>query len=103
MIDDSAHLTLGVVGDHVSKVHTALFALDNVSVAASELRAQQYGPSTAAAVLAFKTRRNIINRSYQKTADNIVGKMTIAAMDREMALKEHEPPRPLGASNPAST
>jgi hypothetical protein len=105
LIQDSAHLTLGAIGDHVSKVHTALLALDNVSVAVSELRENRYGPSTAAAVLAFKVRRNIINTSYQKTADNIVGKMTIAVMDREMFLKEHEPTSPLGSvfNKPAST
>ena len=87
---DSAHLTPGAKGDHVSKIHTALLVLDNVSVAVYELKTKSYGPSTAAAVLAFKTRRNIINRSYQKTADNIVGKMTIAIMDQEMVLKERE-------------
>ncbi|MCY2978476.1 MAG: hypothetical protein NTU79_07405 [Planctomycetota bacterium] len=40
--------------------------------------------NTAAAVLAYKTKRKIINRDYQMTADNIVGKMTMASLDREM-------------------
>ena len=53
-----------------------------------------YGPSTAAAVLAFKTRRNIINRAYQTKADNIVGRMTIAALDAEM-LTTAPPPAPV--------
>src|SRR5262249_41293895 len=39
---------------------------------------------TAAAVLAYKRKRNIVNRTYQAQADNIVGKMTMAALDREM-------------------
>ena len=43
-----------------------------------------YGPATAAAVLAYKRKRSIINTSYQKTADNIVGIMTIQSMDREL-------------------
>jgi hypothetical protein len=42
----------------------------------------------AAAVLAYKKKRNIINWSYQQQADNIVGKMTIAALDAEMWVKE---------------
>ena len=34
--------------------------------------------------MAYKQKRNIINYSYQTRADNIVGKMTIAALDEEM-------------------
>jgi len=96
LVEDAAHLTIGAAGDHVSKLHTALLALDDLPVAVTELNAKRYGPSTAAAVLAFKKRRAIINISYQKDADNIVGKMTIAAMDREMIRKEGEPPGPPG-------
>jgi peptidoglycan hydrolase-like protein with peptidoglycan-binding domain len=72
----------------VSKIHTALLILEGVSVASAELRNQQYGASTAAAVLTFKRRRQIINTTYQTEADNIVGKMTIAAMDGELLPKE---------------
>ncbi len=87
----------------MSKIHTALLILDGVSVAAAELRAQQYGASTAAAVLAFKQRRHIINTSYQTAADDIVGKMTIAEMDREMLSRERAgPPPPDPRRNPAS-
>jgi hypothetical protein len=32
----------------------------------------------------YKTKRRIINYGYQQQADNIVGKMTIARLDREM-------------------
>ena len=48
--------------------------------------------STTKAVLDYKRKRRIINPSYQKTADTIVGKMTIAAMDKEMAAAEKRPP-----------
>ena len=88
LVQDSAHITVGASGDHVSKIHTALLILDGVSVAPEELRTQLYGASTAAAVLTFKQRRHIINTSYQTQADNIVGKMTIAAMDGELVPKE---------------
>jgi hypothetical protein len=90
LTQDPAHLTQGASGNHVSKIHTALLALDGFSVDATELRAARYGPSTAAGVLAYKTRRNIVNRAYQQVPDNIVGKMTIASMDKEMVQKENE-------------
>jgi hypothetical protein len=47
-----------------------------------ELAAKRYGPSTASAVLNFRTQRNIVNRSYQTKPENIVGKMT-DEMDRD--------------------
>jgi peptidoglycan hydrolase-like protein with peptidoglycan-binding domain len=50
--------------------------------------AQIYGPSTAAAVLAFKRKRKIINTGYQTSEDDIVGKMTITALDNELAAFE---------------
>jgi len=83
-VNDAAHVTPGAIGDHVSKIQSALVRLDGSTIVLSELSAKEYGPSTAAAVLAFKKKRNIINRAYQTQADNIVGKMTIAALDREM-------------------
>lgn len=94
LVQDAAHITLGATGPHVSKIHTALLTLDNYSVAAQELRTMTYGHSTANAVLAYKRKRRIINYSYQHQADNIVGKMTIAAMDREMRVKEGMPSMP---------
>jgi hypothetical protein len=48
------------------------------------VRKGQYGPTTAAAVLRFKTENQIINRSYQTRPDNIVGKMTMKALDQAM-------------------
>jgi hypothetical protein len=79
-VSDSAHIVQGARGDHVGKIQLALISIDNASIAADGV----YGPATAAAVLAYKTKRGIINLSYQTQADNIVGKMTIAALDREM-------------------
>jgi hypothetical protein len=88
LVMDSAHVLLGATGDHVNKIQMALLVLDNASVAARELNTKVYGQSTAAAVLAYKTKRRIINFSYQKQADNIVGKMTIARLDQEMFTRE---------------
>lgn len=88
LIQDTAHITIGAMGSHVSKIHTALFILDNFSVAPAELSSGKYGTSTAAGVLAYKRKRNIINKSYQTQPDNIVGKMTIASMDSEIFKKE---------------
>jgi hypothetical protein len=92
LVKDSAHITSGAVGDHVSKIHTALFVVDNYSVSPRELAAKSYGNSTAAGILAFKRKRNIVNFSYQTQADNIVGKMTIAALDKEVLHRENLPP-----------
>lgn len=81
---DSAHIVPGGSGPHVEKIQLALMLLDEAEIAADELAADLYGPSTATAVLAFKRRRRIVNASYQTTPDNIVGRMTMAALDREM-------------------
>ena len=85
---DSSHVTLGATGAHVRKIQTALVLLDGAQIDSPEIAAKRYGPSTAAAVLKFKQKRNIINRSYQTQADNIIGKMTIAVMDKEMLQRE---------------
>ncbi len=50
-----------------------------------------YGAKTAAAVLAYKQKRNIVNRAYQTTADNVVGKMTVVAIDKELLASEIVP------------
>jgi hypothetical protein len=88
LVDDTAHLTPGTQGRPVAKVQMALLALDWLRIDSGEIRSQTYGPSTASAVLSFKTRRGIINYTYQRSADNIVGKMTIAAIDSEMVIWE---------------
>ena len=83
----SAHVTPGATGDHVAKIQFALMRLDEAPLDQDGT----YGPQTAAAVLAYKQKRNIINRSYQTQADNIVGIMTMAALDKEMRQREQTP------------
>jgi peptidoglycan hydrolase-like protein with peptidoglycan-binding domain len=84
-VRDSAHITQGTTGEQVGKIQTALGVLiPDRRIDQTELSRQHYGPSTAAAVLDYKTRRRIINFSYQTRPDDIVGKMTIAAMDYEL-------------------
>ena len=92
LVDDRAHLVTGTSGPHVKKVQRALAVLDGALIALDEVSSEQYGRSTAAAVLDYKRARNIINRSYQTVPDNIVGKMTIASLDREMLNNEARPP-----------
>ncbi len=91
LVEDSAHLTIGTRGEAVAKVQAALIFLDELRIDETELVSQTYGESTAAAVLSFKKQRQIINHSYQNTADNIVGKMTIRRLDDELALAEKQP------------
>jgi hypothetical protein len=88
LVDNAKHVTLGAQGPHVSKIQSAVLTLDDVDIAGAELAGRRYGPSTAKAVLAYKTRRKIINRAYQSKPDDIVGIMTIRTLDEEMVLSE---------------
>lgn len=99
-INDTAHLTIGARGEHVAKVQFALFALDSSAIDTTEVRLKTYGPSTAKAVLAYKTKRRIINAAYQNTPDNIVGKMTITRLDQDMRFFE-QTHRGFGECGPA--
>jgi hypothetical protein len=92
LVDDRAHVLTGHHGPHVTKIQRALALLDGALIALEEVKSQRYGISTAAAVLNYKRARKIINLSYQTVADNIVGKMTIASLDREMLRSEEKPP-----------
>jgi hypothetical protein len=93
LISDPAHLVPGTRGEHVGKVQRALVTLGAGAISANEIASMTYGPTTAQAVLAFKgPPRNIINPAYQRTPDNIVGKMTIASLDREYLEFEKRPP-----------
>jgi hypothetical protein len=87
-VSHPAHIVPGSVGDHVGKIQQALIELDGADIAPNELAVGSYGPSTADAVLSYKKKRDIINRSYQTQADNIVGIMTMAALDNEMFANE---------------
>lgn len=83
-LNNQAHITQGARGEHVSKIQMALLRINQAFIDPAELSTQGYGPSTAAAVLKYKQERNIINRSYQTQADDIVGIMTIAHLDNDM-------------------
>ena len=87
-MNNAAHVTTGASGDHVVKIQIALLTLEDVTINPAELSERRYGSSTADAVLSYKQKRNIINFSYETQADNIVGKMTISSMDREMLAQE---------------
>lgn len=87
---DPAHIMLGARGDHVARIQIALNKLDGAGLDTDGV----YGPATAAAVLAYKRKRNIVNAAYQTQADNIVGKMTVAALDGEMKALESRPAPP---------
>jgi hypothetical protein len=91
LVDHQAHVTVGSVGEHVRLIQIAVTYIDGGTIDAGELATQTYGESTAAAVLAYKKRRKIINPTYQTTEDNIVGKMTIASLDKEMFDREYTP------------
>lgn len=86
LLADTAHVIPGASGRHVGLIQKVLLVLDKANISPGELRSSLYGPTTTAAVLAYKRTRNIVNRAYQTTADNIVGKMTIAQMDNELLL-----------------
>lgn len=83
-VSHPAHVTPGAKGEHVARIQKALDVLDDAVIDEEELLTRTYGKSTAAAVLAYKKARAIINPSYQTQADNIVGIMTIKAMDEEL-------------------
>jgi hypothetical protein len=83
-VEHPAHVTPGCKGEFVTLIQRAVTAIDGTEIDRGELESATYGPSTAAAVLKFKTNRNIINPGYQTKPDNIVGIMTIRALDKEM-------------------
>jgi peptidoglycan hydrolase-like protein with peptidoglycan-binding domain len=79
-VDPASHITPGSIGPHVAKIQRALNIVDDADLDEDG----NYGPATAAAVLAYKQKRNIINTSYQTQPDNIVGVMTVTALDNEL-------------------
>lgn len=88
LLRDSAHVTPGSRGQHVALIQFAVLSLESGEIDGFEINSRLYGPMTAAVVRAYKIRRKIINTAYQNAADDIVGRMTIAALDREMVLAE---------------
>lgn len=92
LIKDSARIMLGAQGEHVGKIQQALMIMDKSLNIDDELKQQYYGHKTAQAVKNYKENHNppIINRSYQSQADNIVGKMTIQALDDDILKLEKD-------------
>ena len=88
LVSDPSHVTPGTIGPFVGKIQFALLVLEGGSISGSEIQSARYGPNTTALVLAYKTRRKIINFTYQTRPDNIVGKMTIKSLDAEMSAFE---------------
>jgi hypothetical protein len=83
LVSDPAHILQGAKGPHVVKIQQALVQLDGASISTDGA----FGPGTAAAVGAFKKKRNILNTEGR--IDNIVGKKTMAALDGEMLAREN--------------
>lgn len=83
-VSNPAHILRGAVGPHVGKIQKALISVDNSEINKTELQSKTFGASTEAAVLAYKTKRKIINTTYQRTPDAIVGIMTMDSLDKEM-------------------
>jgi peptidoglycan hydrolase-like protein with peptidoglycan-binding domain len=81
---DPAHITRGASGEHVQKIQIALIRLDDADIDADG----RFGPRTEAAVLAFKRKRDIVDRSRQSQADAVAGKMTVVTLDSEMLAVE---------------
>lgn len=86
----SAHLAIGTApGPHIVKIQLAIERLrpSGPAISAEEKSAMSYGPTTAAAVLNYKSTHvpPIVNTSYQSAPDNIVGQMTIRAIDDDLA------------------
>ncbi len=95
LLSDPDHVHKGAQGEHVRKIQAALIILGAGVIGQSELKGMRYGLDTAKTVKAYKgPPRNIINRTYQNTPDDIVGKMTIQSLDQEMFDLENQPPRP---------
>ena len=84
---DSAHILPGSAGDHVRKIQVALIRLEGAAIKPDGV----YGRATADAVLKYKQKRGIINRNYQTSEDNIVGRMTMTSLDVEMLAEELNP------------
>ena len=85
---DARHIRQGDSGIHVFLVQQALLLVDGAQIEQGELDGWKYGPSTAGAVLRYKQNRDIVNRTYQQKADDIVGKMTIVSLDEGMRAFE---------------
>lgn len=90
---NSGHISLkdNSTGEHVERIQIALTKIKeaNPSLGIPLFTVNgRYDSATAAAVLKYKQKRDVVNHSYQQFADNIVGQMTIERLDGEMELIE---------------
>jgi hypothetical protein len=92
LVKDSAHILRPQTGDHVAMVHQAIVIFEGDVIDDGDVRSRTYGTSTANAVKEYKRKREIINKTYQKSADDIVGKMTIDRLDRDLLSREDDTP-----------
>ncbi len=97
---DAAHVVPGARGEHVALIQSALVRLGALDIEGARAEARFYGPRTAAAVLAYKQEFNVVNRNYQASADNIVGRMTIASLDHGMTVLDSRDGGPRLAARP---
>ena len=88
LVNNAAHLVIGAGRSRVEGCRRSFWS--TVFRSTAELQAKLYGKSTAAAVLAYKKKRRIINPAYQNTEDNIVGKMTIESLDSDVVIVERK-------------
>jgi peptidoglycan hydrolase-like protein with peptidoglycan-binding domain len=91
-VSNPAHILKPATGIHVSRIQRALIQLDGLQIDKPELDAGHYGDSTASAVVQYKQKRNIINRTYEDAVDPIVGIMTMASLDKDLAARERLDP-----------
>jgi peptidoglycan hydrolase-like protein with peptidoglycan-binding domain len=105
---DSAHIVAAAPpfqvgtndqGSHIALIHTALREVMPGASFGLEEATETYGPKTAEVVRQFKAKQNppILNKALgQRVPDNIVGKLTIAALDAQVGRKKppSAPPAP---------
>ena len=87
-VNHAAHITLNAQGDHVAKIQQCVLIHGRELDLGNEVTTRTYGQRTADAVQSYKADRSIINTSYQKSADGIVGIMTMDRMDKDMLAHE---------------
>jgi hypothetical protein len=87
-------------GPHITRIQEALVKLlKGAQIPKSERDNQEFGAATEEILHFFKKDRGIVNRSYQSSADAIIGQMTMRQLDLEMRsleLGEDVPIVPLG-------
>lgn len=91
LLYDRDHILPGSRGEHVAKIQRALIQLGEAVINPGEIESELYGVTTSESVRRFKVKRKIVNTRYQDKADNIVGRMTIERLDKEVFDLEHRP------------